>query len=177
MNTELLLKNLRTVPDFPIKGIQFYDITTLLKNSECLNEIADCLYEQYKDKGITKVVGVESRGFILGGILASRLNAGFVLARKPGKLPADTLEQSYNKEYGTDSIQIHKDAITAEDTVLIHDDLIATGGSLKAVYDLVKQFNPQNCLVNVVIELVDLKGKDIFNNEIEITSLLKLKGA
>ena len=125
MNTELLLQNLRVVPDFPIKGIQFYDVTTLFKNPACVKELGDALYELYKDKGITKVVGIESRGFILGSILAERLNAGIILARKPGKLPAEVYEESYGKEYGKDVIQIHKDAITEDDVVLIHDDLIA----------------------------------------------------
>ena len=97
MRKELLLDNLRTIPDFPIPGILFYDVTTLFKNTECLNEMLDTLVEQYKDKGITKVVGIESRGFILGGALAARLGAGFVLARKPGKLPAETIEETYEK--------------------------------------------------------------------------------
>ena len=123
MNKELLLANLRTIPDFPIPGILFYDVTTLFKNAECLNEMLDTLVEQYKDKGITKVVGIESRGFILGGALAARLGAGFVMARKPGKLPAETIEETYAKEYGTDCIRIHKDGITEEDIVLLHDNL------------------------------------------------------
>ena len=118
MNKELLLKNLRTVPDFPIPGILFFDVTTLFKDAESLKELEDELYELYKDKGITKVVGIESRGFILGGALAARLGAGFVLARKPGKLPAETIEETYDKEYGKDCIQIHKDAITENDVVL-----------------------------------------------------------
>lgn len=176
MNNETLLENLRIVPDFPIKGIQFYDVTTLFKNYECLKEIESRLYDLYKDKGITKVVGIESRGFVMGAILASRLGAGFVMARKPGKLPADVLEQSYGKEYGTDRIQIHLDAITDQDTVLIHDDLIATGGSLKAVYDLVNKFNPKKTYVNVILEMVDLHGREVFSPEVELTSLLDLHG-
>ena len=111
MNKETLKKNLREIPDFPIPGILFYDVTTLFKNAECLQGMIDELYEMYKDKGITKVVGIESRGFILGGALAARLGAGFIMARKPGKLPAEVLEETYAKEYGTDTIQIHKDAI------------------------------------------------------------------
>ena len=101
MNNELLLKNLRTVPDFPIPGILFFDVTTLFKSSECLKELENRLYELYKDKGITKVVGIESRGFVMGALLASRLGAGFVPARKPGKLPAETIQESFAKEYGT----------------------------------------------------------------------------
>ncbi|MCQ2268486.1 MAG: adenine phosphoribosyltransferase [Bacteroidaceae bacterium] len=176
MNTELLLKNLRVVPDFPIKGIQFYDVTTLFKNAECIKILVNELYEIYKDKGITKIVGIESRGFIIGSILAEKLNAGIVLARKPGKLPADTIEESYGKEYGKDVIQIHKDAIDENDVVLIHDDLLATGGSMKAAYNLVQKFNPVKTHINVLLELVDLKGREIFDPNIELTSLLELHG-
>ena len=120
MSKETLKANLREIPDFPIPGILFYDVTTLFKNPECLQEILDTLYEMYKDKGITKVVGIESRGFIMGGALAARLGAGFVMARKPGKLPAEVVEETYAKEYGTDTIQIHKDAIDENDVVLLH---------------------------------------------------------
>ena len=119
MSKETLKANLREIPDFPIPGILFYDVTTLFKNPECLQEILDTLYEMYKDKGITKVVGIESRGFIMGGALAARLGAGFVMARKPGKLPAEVVEETYAKEYGTDTIQIHKDAIDENDVVLL----------------------------------------------------------
>ena len=103
-----------------------------------MQELSDTLYEMYKDKGITKVVGIESRGFIMGGLLAARLGAGFVPVRKPGKLPAETIEISYAKEYGTDTIQIHKDAIEPGDVVLMHDDLLATGGTMKAACQLVQ---------------------------------------
>ena len=132
MNKETLKKNLREIPDFPKPGILFYDVTTLFKNAECLQGMIDELYELYKDKGITKVVGIESRGFILGGALAARLGAGFIMARKPGKLPAEVIEETYAKEYGTDTIQLHKDAISKDDVVLLHDDLLATGGTMAA---------------------------------------------
>ena len=174
MNKELLLANLRTIPDFPIPGILFYDVTTLFKNSECLQELLDTLYEMYKDKGITKVVGIESRGFILGGALAARLGAGFVLARKPGKLPAETIEESYEKEYGTDSIQIHKDAIDENDIVLLHDDLLATGGTMAAVYRLIQKCEPKKSFVNFIIELNELNGRKAFPENVEIETLLKL---
>lgn len=174
MNKELLLANLRTIPDFPIPGILFYDVTTLFKNSECLQELLDTLYEMYKDKGITKVVGIESRGFILGGALAARLGAGFVLARKPGKLPAETIEESYEKEYGTDSIQIHKDAIDENDIVLLHDDLLATGGTMAAVYRLIQKCEPKKSFVNFIIELNELNGRKAFSENVEIETLLKL---
>ena len=176
MNKEELIKNLRTVPNFPIPGILFYDVTTLFKNPTCLRYLEDTLYDLYKDKGITKVVGIESRGFILGAALAMRLGAGFIPARKPGKLPAETIQEVFNKEYGTDSIEIHKDAIEKEDVVLIHDDLLATGGTAKAAYNLVQRFSPQQTFINFIIEMTDLKGRNLFQPETEITSILKLEG-
>ncbi|MFA7228472.1 MAG: adenine phosphoribosyltransferase, partial [Melioribacteraceae bacterium] len=125
------LKNLvRDVPNFPKEGIIFKDITTLLKDPAGLSSAVDTLYNYAKDKGITKVAGIESRGFILGGILAERLGTGFVPIRKPGKLPAKKIAESYSLEYGTDSIEIHEDAIKAGDKILLHDDLLATGGTM-----------------------------------------------
>ena len=174
MNKDTLKKNLREIPDFPKPGILFYDVTTLFKNPECLQSIIDELYEMYKDKGITKVVGIESRGFILGGALAARLGAGFVMARKPGKLPAETIEETYAKEYGTDTIQIHKDAIDENDVVLLHDDLLATGGTMAAAYRLVKKCGAKNIFVNFVIELQGLNGRNAFTNDVEVTTLLPL---
>ena len=174
MNKDTLKKNLREIPDFPKPGILFYDVTTLFKNQECLQSIIDELYEMYKDKGITKVVGIESRGFILGGALAARLGAGFVMARKPGKLPAETIEETYAKEYGTDTIQIHKDAIDENDVVLLHDDLLATGGTMAAAYRLVKKCGSKNIFVNFVIELKGLNGRNAFTNDVEVTTLLPL---
>ena len=127
MSKETLIKSIREIPDFPIPGILFYDVTTLFKDPWCLQELSNIMFEMYKDKGITKVVGIESRGFIMGPILATRLNAGFIPIRKPGKLPAEVIEESYDKEYGTDTVQIHKDALDENDVVLLHDDLLATG--------------------------------------------------
>ena len=173
MREELLLTNLREIPDFPIPGILFYDVTTLFKNAQCLNEMLDSLYELYKDKGITKVVGIESRGFILGGALAAKLNAGFVMARKPGKLPAETIEETYAKEYGTDCIQIHKDAISENDIVLLHDDLLATGGTMAAAYRLVEKCGAKKTYINFVIELEELNGRKAFPKEVDVTTLLK----
>lgn len=176
MNNETLLKNLRNVPDFPIKGIQFKDVSTLFKDAECLRIMVEELYEIYKDKGITKVVGIESRGFIVGAALAFRLGAGFVMCRKPGKLPAETRKATYMKEYGKDTIEIHTDAITEDDVVLLHDDLLATGGSMKAAYDLVKEFNPKKVYINFIIELTieGLNGRAVFNDDTEITTLIKI---
>lgn len=175
MNNPILLANLRSIPDFPIKGINFRDVTTLFKSAECLKIMEDEMYELYKDKGITKVVGIESRGFVMGSAIARRLGAGLVMCRKPGKLPAETISETYAKEYGTDTIEIHADAITEDDVVLIHDDLLATGGSIKAAWNLVKKFNPKKCYMNVIIEIRDegLKGREFVGEGIEITSLIK----
>ncbi len=174
MNNQFLLDNLRCIPDFPQKGINFRDVTTLFKSAECLKVMVDELYEIYKDKGITKIVGIESRGFVIASALAVKLGAGVILCRKPGKLPAETVQESYTKEYGTDTIEIHKDAIDENDVVLLHDDLLATGGTMKAAYNLVKKFNPKNIYVNFIIEIRDegLHGRDLFDKDTEITTLL-----
>ena len=141
-----------------------------------MKELDDTLYEMYKDCGITQVVGIESRGFVMGASLAVRLGAGFVPVRKPGKLPAETISESYSKEYGTDTIEIHKDAIEEGDVVLLHDDLLATGGTMLAAYNLVKKMNPKKVMINFIIELEDLKGRDIFPEDAQIDSLLFLEG-
>lgn len=174
MNNKLLMDNLRCIPDFPQKGINFRDVTTLFKNGECLKTMLDELYEIYKDKGITKIVGIESRGFVMASALAVKLGAGVVLCRKPGKLPSETVQESYSKEYGTDTIEIHKDAISENDTVLLHDDLLATGGTMKAAYNLVKKFSPKNIYVNFIIEITDegLNGRKQFDGETEVTTLI-----
>ncbi len=176
MNNEYLLKHLRNVPDFPIPGIQFKDVSTLYKHPKCLRIMVNELYELYKDKGITKVVGIESRGFVVGAALAYKLGAGFVMARKPGKLPAETRKESYMKEYGKDTIEIHTDAITEKDIVLLHDDLLATGGSMLAAYNLVNQFNPKQTFINFIIELTieGLHGRAVFPEDAEITTLIKI---
>ena len=176
MNNKTLVENLRCIPDFPQKGINFRDVTTLFKNPECMQIMLEELYELYKDKGITKIVGIESRGFVMASALAIKLGAGVVLCRKPGKLPAETIQESYSKEYGTDTIEIHKDAINAEDVVLLHDDLLATGGTMKAAYNLVQKFNPKKTFINFIIEINDegLHGRDIFDKDTEITTLLDI---
>lgn len=175
MNNQLLLDNLRCIPDWPIKGVNFRDVTTLFKSAECLKVITDEMYDLYKDKGVTKIVGIESRGFVMSSALALRLNAGIVLCRKPGKLPCGTVQMSYAKEYGIDTIEIHKDAITEDDVVLLHDDLLATGGTMKAACDLVRKFNPKKIYCNFIIELHEEfpNSRDIFDKDIEVTSLLK----
>ena len=176
MNNQLLIDNLRCIPDWPIKGVNFRDVTTLFKNPDCVKEITDELYEMYKDKGITKIVGIESRGFVMSSALAVRLGAGIVLCRKPGKLPCETVQQSYAKEYGIDTIEIHKDAIEEGDLVLLHDDLLATGGTMKAACDLVKKFKPKKVYANFIIELVNegLNGRKAFDDDIDISTLIQI---
>ena len=175
-NNELLLKNLRCIPGWPKKGVNFRDVTTLFKSPECLKEINREMYELYKDKGITKIVGIESRGFVMSSALALELGAGVVLCRKPGKLPCDTIQESYAKEYGKDTIEIHHDAIDEDDIILLHDDLLATGGTMKAACNLVKKFHPKKVYCNFIIELVNegLNGREGFDEDIEITSLIKI---
>lgn len=172
MNAEEVKKEIRDVVDFPIKGIVFRDLTTAFKNPECMRFFENEMYELYKDKGITKVVGIESRGFIMAPVLATKIGAGFVPIRKKGKLPAETIDMSYAKEYGEDTIQIHKDALDTNDVVLLHDDLLATGGTMKAACDLVKKFGVKKIYVNFLVELDDLYGRDVFESGIEINSLL-----
>lgn len=176
MNNEVLMKNLRCIPDWPIKGVNFRDVTTLFKSAECLRIITNEMVDLYKDKGITKIVGIESRGFVMSSAVALQLNAGIVLCRKPGKLPCETVQESYAKEYGIDTIEIHKDAINENDVVLLHDDLLATGGTMKAACDLVKKFNPKKVYCNFIIELVNegLNGRDAFDDDIEVISLIQV---
>ena len=176
MNNEVLIKNLRCIPDWPIKGVNFRDVTTLFKTPECVRILSDEMFDLYKDKGITKIVGIESRGFVMASALAVKLGAGVVLCRKEGKLPADVIKESYSKEYGTDTIEIHKDAIDENDVVLMHDDLLATGGTMKAACDLVKKFNPKKIMVNFIIEITDegLHGRDVFDKDTEITTLIRV---
>ncbi len=173
MEIEDLKLKIRDIPDFPSKGIMFRDLTTLLKDGEALTLMSDALVDMYKDKGITKVVGIESRGFIGGSIMAYRLGCGFVPARKPGKLPSVTIKKAYAKEYGVDTIELHSDAISENDVVLLHDDLLATGGTMRACYDLVMSMNPKKVYVNFVVELTALNGRNALPEGCEVTSLLK----
>lgn len=173
MTTEELKLKIRDIPDFPSKGIIFRDLTTLFKDGEALHYLSDELVNLYKDKGVTKIVGIESRGFIEGSILAYKLGCGFVPARKPGKLPSVTIKKSYAKEYGVDMIEIHSDAINEDDVVVLHDDLLATGGTMRACYDLVKSMNPKKIYINFCVELTALDGRAHLPADCEVTSLLK----
>lgn len=169
---EYIKKRVRDVMDFPQKGIVFKDLTTVFKDPRALHIIGWDLGQLYRDKGVTKVVGIESRGFIGGSILAFELGAGFVPARKPGKLPADTISISYDKEYGKDTIELHADAIGPDDVVVLHDDVLATGGTMAAAYELVKSMNPKKIYVNFIIEISALEGRAKLPADAEVTSLI-----
>lgn len=160
MTKEEAIRSIRNVPDYPIKGIQFKDITTAWSKPECLTWMKDELVNHYKNLGITQVVGIESRGFVIAPALAMGIGAGFVPIRKCGKLPAETIEVSYSKEYGTDTIQMHKDALNENDIVLIHDDILATGGSMEGAIELVRKSGVKKIYVNCIIELIGLNGNE-----------------
>ena len=169
---EYIKSKIRDVYDFPTKGIVFKDLTTVFKDPRALHIIGWDLSQLYRDKGVTKVVGIESRGFIGGSILAFELGAGFVPCRKPGKLPADTIREEYDKEYGKDVIEIHRDAITPDDIVVIHDDVLATGGTIAAAYRLVKSLNPKQIYINFIIELSALGGRKALPADVDVSSLI-----
>lgn len=156
-----LLKYIRNIPDFPKKGIQFKDITTLIKNPEAFKYACEKIAAEFKNKGITKVVGIESRGFIFGSVVSMMLGVGFVLIRKPGKLPAKTIRETYSLEYGTDSIEMHVDAIDKGEKALIIDDLLATGGTAAAAIKIVEKLGGKVEGVAFVIELTgSLHGRE-----------------
>ena len=159
MNTDLK-KYIRTVENFPKPGIMFRDITTLLKEPEGLKASFNALVDFTKGLKIDKVVGIESRGFMLGAMLAEKLNAGFIPIRKPGKLPAETVKEEYSLEYGTDAVEIHKDAIEDGESILLHDDLLATGGTARAAVNLIEKLGGKVVQVSFIIELSFLKGRE-----------------
>ena len=171
INCEPLKKLIREVPDFPKKGILFYDITTLLKDKTGFATLIDALSEQYIEKKIDLVVGIEARGFIFGPALAYRLNAGFVPVRKPKKLPAETASISYDLEYGTDTLEIHKDAVQSGQRVIIVDDLLATGGTAQATVQLIRKIGGEVAGCAFAVELDFLKGRERLKG-IDVVSLL-----
>jgi len=175
MNNALLEKSIRNIPDFPKPGILFRDVTTLIQNKVAFKKSVDLLAKKYKGKGIDKVVGVEARGFIFGAAVAHKIGAGFVPVRKKGKLPYKTISTTYELEYGTDTLEIHKDAINPNEKILIIDDLLATGGTVKAVTELVNQLGGKISAIAFVIELVDLRGRDKLK-EYPVYSLIKFNG-
>ena len=162
---ELLKTRIRHVPDFPKAGILFYDVTTLLRDPEVFKLAIDAMAEPYHGQGISLIVGIESRGFILGAAVADRIGAGFVPVRKVGKLPHTTVRVSYALEYGTDSLEMHSDAVEPGQNVLIVDDLLATGGTARAAVDLVRKLGGTVHGVSVLIELVGLNGRNKLQGE------------
>jgi adenine phosphoribosyltransferase len=162
MNTDLK-KYIRTVKNFPKPGIMFRDITTLLKQPEGLKASFNALVDFTEGLKIDKVVGIESRGFVLGAMIAEKLNAGFVPIRKPGKLPAETVKEEYSLEYGTDAVEIHKDAIEEGESVLLHDDLLATGGTARAAANLIEKLGGKVVQISFIIELSFLNGREKLN--------------
>ena len=171
-NIEYLKQFIREIPDFPKKGISFKDITTLLAQPRIFKETVNIMVNHLKGSEIKKVVGIESRGFILGGVLAYHLNAGFVPVRKPGKLPAETISEKYKLEYGTDCLEIHRDAIAKGESVVIVDDLLATGGTMAATVKLVKKLGGNIIEILFLIELEELKGRQKLKNQ-SVFSLIK----
>ncbi|MFA6357310.1 MAG: adenine phosphoribosyltransferase [Candidatus Omnitrophota bacterium] len=172
MNNALLEKSIRNIPDFPKPGILFRDVTTLIQNKDAFKKAVDLLSKKYKNKGLNKIVAVEARGFIFGAAIAHKIGAGFVPVRKKGKLPYKTISTTYELEYGTDTLEIHKDAIIPGEKILIIDDLLATGGTVEAVIKLVNQLGGKIAGIGFVIELVDLKGKEKFK-DYPVFSLIK----
>lgn len=172
VDLEVVKNSIRNIPDFPRPGIHFKDVSTSYQDGAIFSFIASEIYENYKETGITKVIGIESRGFILGSILANKLNAGFIPIRKPGKLPSKIYSQSYELEYGFDTLEIHQDALFPDDVVLIHDDLLATGGTVAAAIELVRKFNISRIYVNFFVELDFLKGKEKIDQSVSVWSLI-----
>lgn len=169
---EEVKQSIRNIPNFPKEGIQFKDVSTAFKDKKIYKYVVSEIKNHYEGFGITKVIGIESRGFILGSSLAGELHAGFVPIRKPGKLPAETFVQSYDLEYGSDSLEIHTDALEKDDIVLIHDDLLATGGTVNAAVELVKKFGVTKIYVNFFVELDFLNGRERISKEVLVWSLI-----
>ncbi len=168
-----LTQAVRTVPDFPSPGIQFKDITPILADPKLLRFAVDSLADPYRKAGITKVIGIEARGFILGAMLADELDAGFIPVRKKGKLPYAKVAETYSLEYGTDTIEMHIDAVHESDRVLIHDDVIATGGTAAAAHRLVTSGGGSVAGYSFLVELLDLNGRDLLDNSLPVHSLLR----
>src|SRR5574344_973961 len=173
---EHVKSTIRTVPDFPKKGIMFRDITTALKDAQALKEMVDFISEKFENEKIDYIVGIESRGFIFGMPMAYKLNAGFVPVRKPNKLPAETIKETYELEYGTDTIEIHKDAIKKGDKVVIVDDLLATGGTAAAASNLVTKAGAEIVGLAFVIELPALGGRAKLPKDAKVVTMVSFEG-
>ena len=165
---------IRVIPDFPKKGIMFQDITTLIKDKDAFNEVIDLFYNKFKTYGLDYVVAIESRGYLFGAPLAYKLGCGLIIVRKPGKLPAEVERIEYGLEYGTDILEIHKDAVEKGKKVLVIDDLLATGGTVAATCSLLKRIGANVMVSAFVIELADLNGKNKIPQNVEVFSLLKV---
>jgi adenine phosphoribosyltransferase len=170
-----LKSSIRSIPHFPIESVTFRDITTLLKDPNSFKEACKCFYERYKEEKISKVIGIEARGFIFGAVLAYMLGVGFVPIRKKGKLPYNTISEKYNLEYGTAEIEIHEDAINKGERVVIIDDLIATGGTVSAAIKLVEKLKGEVIECAFLVELPDLKGREALKGK-KVFSLVKFDG-
>ena len=171
-NVQLVKDRIRSIKDFPIEGIIFRDITTAIKDKEALKEIIDFLTEKFKDQNIDYVAVVESRGFVFGAALAYNIDAGCILVRKPGKLPAETISEEYSLEYGTDKLEIHKDAIEAGKKVIVIDDLLATGGTVGAACKLLTKAGADVKAAAFIIELQDLQGRKNLPQDVEVVSMI-----
>lgn len=174
MSSDALADALRTVPDFPKPGIQFKDITPILGDPRLLQEAARRLADPYRDAGVTHVAGMEARGFLLGALVAAELGAGFLPVRKPGKLPAATFSEAYALEYGTDTLELHRDACGPDDVVLIHDDVIATGGTAAAAHRLVARTGARVAGFSFLIELAFLDGCRALPADVRVERVLRL---
>lgn len=170
---QLVKDRIRSIKDFPVEGIIFRDITTAIKDKEALREMIDFLTAKFINKNIDYVAVVESRGFIFGSALAYNINAGCILIRKPGKLPAETISEEYSLEYGTDKLEIHKDAIEPGKTVIVIDDLLATGGTVAAACKLIQKTGAKVAAAAFIIELEDLNGRKNLPQDIEVISMIK----
>ena len=168
-------KTIRTIPHFPKKGIMFRDITTLLKDTEAFKETIDAFVERYRNRSLDLVAGIESRGFIIAGIIAYLLEKGFIPIRKPGKLPAETYRVDYELEYGSDAIEMHKDSVFQGARVLLVDDLLATGGTMKAACDLVEKAGGIVVECAFIVDLPDLKGREKLKNY-QLFTLVEFEG-
>ena len=175
MNREGLKETIRSTSDWPIKGVIFRDITTLMHNPEAFRESCDILYERYKDKSVDKIVGIDARGFVFGAVLAYKLGIGFVPVRKKGKLPFKTIQESYDLEYGTDTLEIHEDGVQKGSKVVIVDDLIATGGTIGATVKLVRKLGAKIIECAFIVELPDLNGRQ-YIEDCDVFSITEFEG-
>lgn len=171
----VLKKSVRSIPDWPIDGVIFRDLTTLMLDSQAFAASCDILFDRYESQNIDKIVGIDARGFVFGAVLAYKIGVGFIPVRKKGKLPGDTIEESYSLEYGSDTLEIHKDAIDEGERVVIVDDLIATGGTIGATVELVKKLGANIIECAFLIELPDLKGREKIK-DCEVFAIMEFEG-